>query len=196
MRRGPSGPTGAAATEGAARRRVGDAREEFLLALLLQYPDLRPEGLDMAEELLWESENRQVLAALRQSASGGAVEGIEGVKEALPAELRPHLERLIERRLPSFDPKGAREALATCRRGLELRRLKAEKQATAALLAAWEEEVGASALAEAAVSAAERNGRMKEVVSLHMKDMETGLRLHGKERSDDPDHIGETRIDG
>ena len=131
---------------------------------------------------------------LRQALS--PVEGIEGVKEALPAELRPHLERLIERRLPGFDPKGAREALAACRRGLELRRLKAEKQATAALLAAWEEEVGASALAEAAVSAADRDERMKEVVSLHMKDMETGLRLHRKERSDDPDHIGETGIDG
>jgi len=99
----------------------------------------------------------------------------------------------------------AREALAACRQGLETRRLKTEKQATAALLAAWEEEVGASALAEASVSfvgptedgvEAEEQGRMREVVSLHMRDMEAGLKLHRRERSDDAEDTGGTRNDG
>ncbi|MBI2913604.1 MAG: DNA primase [Chloroflexi bacterium] len=186
---------------------AGDAREEFLLALLLRYPELRPEGLVIQEDLLWESENREVLALWKRQ-DGDLLTGAEGedeVKDALPQELRPHLERLLARRLPSFDLKQAREALAACRQGLETRRLKTEKQATAALLAAWEEEVGASALAEATVSfvgptedgvEAEDQDRMREVVSLHMRDMEAGLKLHRRERSDDAEDTGGTRNDG
>ena len=166
----------------------GSAREEFLLALLLRYPELRPEGLDIPEELLWESENRQLLAAWKQW------EGIEVVKEALPKELTPYLERLIEWRLPSFDLKVAREALLDCRRRLERRRLEAEKQAMGALLADREEEIGTSALA--AASATTEDERMREAVSLHIRDMETGLKLHRRERSDDGGETAETRIDG
>jgi hypothetical protein len=41
----------------------GDAREEFLLALLLRYPGLRADGLDTPDELLWSSESRALLSA-------------------------------------------------------------------------------------------------------------------------------------
>jgi len=188
---------------------AGDAREEFLLALLLQYPDLRPEGLAIKEDLLWETENRELLAAWRRwegpVLSRVEEEEKEEVKDALPQELRPHFQRLIGRRLPSFDLKQAREALLDSRQKLIERQLKAEKQATAALLAAWEEEVGASALAEATASfgalredtvAVEEDERMQEVVSLHMRDMEAGLKLHRRERGDNSEDIRGTSTDG
>jgi len=168
----------------------GQAREEFLLALLLQYPHLRPEGAELPEELLWASENRQVLAAWKQ------MEGIEAVKEALPEELTPHLERLLNRRLPSFSPKEAREALADCRRRLERRQLEAEKQALAALLAAREEDLGPSALAEAAVSAATADERTREVVSLDIRDMEMGRKLHRRGNDGDGGEAAGMSSDG
>ena len=71
-----------------------------------------------------------------------------------------------------------------------------EKQAITALLAAREEELGASALAEAAVSAAPEDESMREVVSLHIRDMEVGLKLHRRERSDGGGESVETSIDG
>ncbi len=174
----------------------GDAREEFLLALLLRYPSLRQEGLMIADDLLWESENRQFLAAWkgRPAVEQGSDE-LEAVKEALPVELLPHLERLIMRSLPAFDDREAKKALVDCLRRLVRRRLEAEKQAMSALLAAREEELGASALAEAAASADVSDERIRDVVSLNVRDMETGLKLHGKERSDGPNAV-ETRIDG
>ncbi len=168
----------------------GNTKEEFLLALLLQHPQLRPEGLALEEELLWESENRQLLAIWKRR------EGIEAVKGALPDEILPHLERLINHRLPSFGPKEARDAFADCRQRLQRRQLMVEKQAITALLAAREEELGASALAEAAVSAAPEDESMREVVSLHIRDMEAGLKLHRRERSDGGGESVETSIDG
>ncbi len=174
----------------------GDVREEFLLALLLQYPDLREDGQDIPEELLWESENRQLLAAWKVlPCDWREWEESETVKEATPVELQPHLKRLLSRRLPSFDAKDARQALADCRRRLERRNLGAEKQATGALLAAREEELGRSALGDAALSEMVDDERVKEVVSLHVRDMETGLRLHGKQRNDGGETV-ETRVNG
>ncbi|MEE8370438.1 MAG: DNA primase [Dehalococcoidia bacterium] len=168
----------------------GDTREEFLLALLLQHPQLRTDGLAFPEQLLWESENRQLLTVWKGS------EVIDLVKAALPHELLPHLERLIVRKLPDFTPKEAQDALEDCRRRLERRQLAAEKQATAALLATQEEEMGASALAEAALAATPEDERTQEVVSLHIRDMEAGLRLHRRERSVHDGEAVETNIDG
>ncbi|HEU4758563.1 MAG TPA: DNA primase, partial [Dehalococcoidia bacterium] len=182
-----------AAFVGAPAAGRADAREEFLLALLLRYPALRQEALDVPDELLWESENREVLGAWRglggpapATGSGQALsasEGIEAVKAALPEELAPHLERLVNRRLPSFDLKEAREALLDCLRRLERRRLEAEKQASAALLSAWEQELGPSVGVGTAAAAAD-DERVQEAVSLHVRDMEMGLRLHQRERNE------------
>lgn len=168
----------------------GDPREEFLLALLLRYPELRPEGMALPPELLWESENRHLLEAWRQTE-----EGPDALRQALPEELAPHLERVLSRRLPEFDLKAARAALADCRRRLERRQLEAEKQASAALLASQEEELGPSALAQAAVSATEaKDERVQEAVRLHIRDMEMGLKLHRLERPEDQG-AGETAAD-
>ncbi|MDO8616599.1 MAG: DNA primase [Dehalococcoidia bacterium] len=177
--RGRKGPAPQAA---AVAGRSGDQREQFLLAVLVQYPGLAPEGLEVPPELLWEVENQQVFAAWK------ACPEPEAVKETVPLELRDHVERLMLRRLPLSDLKQAREALLSCRRTLEHRQLEAEKQAVGALLAAREEELGVSALAEAAASGAEEDERLREAVRLHQQDMETGLRLHRQERSDGDDN--------
>ncbi len=157
-----------------------DHREEYLLALLLRHPGLRPDGVGIPQGLLWETENQQLLSVWKDN------EDIEAVKEALAPELHDHLERLLSLRLPDFDPKQAREALLDCMRTLDRRQLEAEKQAMSALLAEQEEELGASALVEAAVSGSAGDERVDEAVRLQLQDMETGLRLHRHERSDPP----------
>lgn len=154
----------------------GDPREEFLLALLLQNPALRDAGLEVPEDLLWESENRQLLMIWKEHG------GSEGVKEAVPLELRPHFERLSERRLPAFGPQEALEALEDCRSRLEHRQVEAEKQALAALLAARQEEFGPAALIEA-LEREPQDEQAREVITLQMRDLETGLKLHSRERS-------------
>lgn len=159
----------------------GDGREEFLLALLLRHPELGEDGREFPDELLWGSENRELLQAWREA------DDLDRLRESLSEELATHLERLLERRLPEYDQRGAREALADCRRRLERRQLETEKQLSSALLAAEEEELGPSTLVEAAVTATDVDDerideRMKEAVGLHLRDMETGLRLHRPHR--------------
>jgi DNA primase len=173
---------------------LGDVRGEtrpegFLLALLLRFPHLREAGLGVPAELFWESANREVLTAWKQATE------LDTVKESLPEELRGHLERLVNWRL--LPPTGEAEAaLANCREGLERRQLRAEKQAMAALLATREEEIGASALAEAAARGAEEaEEAVREAVVLQHRDMEAGLRLHAGERKDEGGDAAGTAID-
>ncbi len=164
----------------------GDQREEFLLALLLRYPELRPQAIGLPEELLWESENRQILAAWKQGPE------LEAVKSAVPLELGPHLERLTFRTLPAFDAMEAVEALRDCTAKLKRRALEVEKQAITALLASRQEELGAAALVGAAGSAPAEDESARELADLQIRDMETGLKLHGKERSGGADAVGTT----
>lgn len=166
----------------------GDAREEFLLGLLLRYPELRADGLDVREDLLWESANREILASWKRAGE------IEAVKGELPLELEAHIERLIVRKMPAFDIPEAREALLDCILRLERRALEAEKQAVSAQLATREEEVGAPVLMEAAF--ARKNDEFaKELADLQLRDLETGLKLHGRERNDGQPAVG-TDSDG
>jgi DNA primase len=168
----------------------GDAREEFLLALLLRYPDLREDALDTPDELLWSSENRALLSAWKNVTADGEVsDQTEAVKSALPVELIPYVERLTFRKLPEYDLKEARKALMDCVQRLERRRLETEKQAIGSLLAEREAEIGASLLAEAAASEEIDDERVLEVVSLQAQDMRTGLRLHGRDNYDGPNAV-------
>lgn len=182
----PAQRPGAAAPPASAAK--GDAREEYLLALLLQYPQLRAEGLAVPAELLLETQNRQILAAWSEC------EELEAVKEAVPAEIGEQVQRLSLRALPPFETKEAREALADCVRRLEHRQLEAEKQAMAALLAEREEELGVAVVEEASGSEAD-DEQTKEVADLVLRDMETGIKLHGRQSTDGEPAV-ETRING
>jgi DNA primase len=176
LRRPASQRTSPTASTVAPTRIARDPREEFVLALLLRYPDLRREALEIPESTLWESENRQVLAAYTRLES-------DDVKDGLPPELADHFERLASRKLPPFDLKEARSALLDSLAKLKRRQLEAEKRATAAMLATREEELGAHALAEAlAEDAPAEEDDYLDLAQLQRRDMETGLRLHAKER--------------
>jgi len=155
-----------------------DQSEEYILALLLRYPDLRDDAVEIPESLLWESENRQVLAAYQRNEEPDLATG-------LPTELQPHLDRLKSRRLPPFDLRQAREALLDSVDKLQHRQIAAEKRAVSALLAEREEELGSSLVAQAVAQPGQEDisEGARELVELQLRDMETGLRLHGKGKS-------------
>jgi hypothetical protein len=152
-----------------------DHKEEFVLALLLRYNELRTDALDIPETLFWESENRQVIAAIKRNVK-------EDVKTGVTPEIEPHFERLNLLKLPPFDLKQAREALLDAVSNLQHRQIAAEKRATSALLATREEELGSPTVAEAVAKPASEleSEEARELVELQLRDMETGLRLHGK----------------
>ena len=161
----------------------GDAKEEFLLALLLSYPQIRDSGREVAPELLWESENRQIFEVWRDS------EGLDALKQALPMELLPHLERLLHRRLPSYDTKEAVDALYDCAAKLEARQTKADKRSSEALLSSIEETLGPAPLTADETSNLGDEDR-RELERALSQDTKAGLRLHARDGSDP-----ETRIE-
>ena len=152
--------------------------EETCLALLIRYPNLRSEGLGVDQGLFIGTENRQVFEAWRNSSEGD-------LATALPEELGPHLEHIMGRNLPPYDPARAEDALADCTARLRRRRIKDEKRAINSEIAEKEQELGASRLTEHAL------GRMAREVSnqdlpedetadaeIVVRDTEAGLKLH------------------
>lgn len=168
-------------------RVVSNPREDFLLALLLQHPQLRAAGMDIPETLFWEAQARQVLAVWKAEGD------IESVKEAVPVELKSYLERLILWRLP-ISSESAAEALRDCVDKLNQRRLQAEKQAIAAQIAALQEEIGAAAL-DPAHEAAVVSAVDDELQQLLKRDMEIGRELHMRGRKDGTPPV-EMAVDG
>jgi len=69
--------------------------EEYCLALLLQYPELRNSAGELLPEYFENSENREIFIAWQQS------DKIELVKEKLEPEIHEHLESLLTRELLS-----------------------------------------------------------------------------------------------
>jgi DNA primase len=171
----------------AAARVVGtDPREGFLLALLLQWPQLRESGLEIDDGLLWEADARQVYEIWR-NCDGNVL------KSDLPAELFDYYERLILWRLPLSTEKEAEEALRDCVEKLNQRRLQAEKQAIAAQIADLQEQIGPSLLDGAGVEAPESTPEgatttdfpaAEQLQQLLQRDMEIGWELHKRDRSD------------
>lgn len=164
----------------AATARRGDAREEFCLALLLRYPELREDGLALSPELFWHTENRQVLEAWQ-----GCLE-MEELAQVVPEELAGHLQRVSGLNLPPFEPQGAKAALRDCVGRLKQRELEAIKQAYSAALAAREAEIGSAEEELAAAAAAWQAGSLPpeaaaedmSPVAVLLRDTEIGLRLH------------------
>ncbi|TEU01025.1 MAG: toprim domain-containing protein, partial [Dehalococcoidia bacterium] len=170
----------------------GDARPEgFLLALLLRFPHLRQAGLEVPPDLLWESANREVLAAWKRAPE------LDTVKESLPEELKGHLERLVSWRLPELGAREAEAALLDTLKTLDKRQNRAEAEANTALLATKEEELGPSTLVEAAVSDIEPEDEMvREGVGLLRTGQDIGQRIHGTQRKEEDGETAETVIDG
>jgi hypothetical protein len=158
----------------------GDAREEFCLALLLRYPELREDGLAFSPELFWHIENRQVLEAWQ------GCQDTDEVAQVVPEELEGHLQRVSSIDLPPFGPQEAKAALRDCVGRLKQRELEAIKQASSAALAAreaedrtTEEELAAAAAAwQAGSLPPEPTAEDMSPVAALLRDTEIGLRLH------------------
>jgi DNA primase len=173
----------------------GDAREEFCLALLLRYPELRDDGLALTPELFWHSENRQVLEAWQ------GCEDMEDLSLVVPGELDGHLQRVSGIELPPFGPQEAKAALRDCMGRLKQRELEAIKQASSAALAAreaadrtTEEELAAAASAWQTGSVPSEAGEDMSPVAALLRDTEMGLRLHQDSKME-PDEEDERYLD-
>jgi hypothetical protein len=131
------------------------------------------------------SENRQVFAAWRESENG------DDLGEALPEELRPHLEHIIARRLPPYDAGQAERAFATCTDRLKRGKILYEKKARDSDVAEKEQKLGARRLLEHAQKAMEGEALPLDLpedetagVQALVRDMEAGLELHEKRKKD------------
>ncbi len=190
-KRGRRAEAAAPAEAMAAVRPLRDAREEYLLALLLHHPELQADGLALSPDLLWYSENRQLLQAWQRSPD------LEEMRQAVAAELQEHLQRIAATNVPPFDQQGAKAALYDCLRRLEQRDLEAIAQANSAALAAREAEDGPASIEELEVAAqALRSGSSPEEIgsgeasqmaALLLKDTEIGIRLHRSSRIETDD---------
>jgi len=155
--------------------------EEFALALLLKYPQLRAEGERLSPDLFLLEEHRALFAAWRESAD------LASLRESLPTELHPLLDRMQSRSVPALEGADLLRALEDCVARIELRRLSQAKQAsTSALLeqhdelngAAWVEEAR-SIWEQGAGPAGERGGSVGQEAAIALvRDMELGRRIH------------------
>ena len=82
------------ATGGTLRPLSSSSREEYCLALLLQYPELREYRQDILLEYFKNSENREIFNILKE------VEDIASIKERLDPALHEHLDAIISKSLP------------------------------------------------------------------------------------------------
>ena len=164
-----------------ARREPG---EEYCLALLLRYPELRPEGDALSPEVFLLAEHRAIFAAWREASDR------ESLLRALPEELHPQIERIAEKELPYLEGSQLGEAFKDCVHRIEFRRLSAAKQASTAALAEPDAQEGMDAVAEKArvvweagadrerAPVAEDDKRAWELAVAVVEDMEAGRRLH------------------
>lgn len=165
---------------------AGGRAERYCLALLLRYPELREEGLALAPELFWQSENRQLFELWQRFGD------LEKEGQELPEGVDEQLRWVLATDIPPFDSRAAKAALEECVDGLNQRQLKAAKHASSAALAAHEADAGSpgpeelETLAEAwRASSSDKESEwddISEAGELHLKDMEIGIRLHERSR--------------
>jgi DNA primase len=158
--------------------------EEFCLALLLHHPEIRAEGKAIAEDLFVLSEHRVIFHTWQTS------DDIETIRAALSDELRPVLERIMERDLPLLDGTKQREAFQDCVRKIERDRLRQAKLASAATLTELNDDAMDAAVDEAvllqsgdesqpeAIGDREQTRSTSTRAAILVEDEEMGRRLH------------------
>ena len=95
-----------------------DHLEDFALALLLQYPDLREREDDLESDYFRRTENRELFTCLRSSIT------MEDVREELDESLHEHLDGLSTLELSPTEPWPVSEAFGQAARRLQQRHLK------------------------------------------------------------------------
>jgi hypothetical protein len=157
--------------------------EEFCLALLLHHEGLRRAGLALSKELFLLGEHRAIFEVWQETPAPDAI------GQALPAEVQPHLERILGRVLPFLEGAELEKALQDCLRRIEFRRLSAAKRASTAALASFEARDEVSAAVDEAHALLQETGpasgwsaqgdpRRSEIATALVEDMEVGRRLH------------------
>jgi len=171
-------------------RIVRNHGEEFCLALLFRYPELRAEAPAIAPAMFGQSENRALFDAWIEWSDEGEPKGsrpdMGGMpfEESLTADLRPQYERVINLELPSYDDDALASALRSTLWGIEQQRLRLAKRASLAAVADAPREDGGQ-IAERARSAWQ-SGSTKDVLdeeeadpaTAFVDDMENGLKIH------------------
>jgi len=173
----------------------GSKQEEFCLALLLRYPELRQDGLALSPSLFWYSENRELLQAWQRCPD------LDEMRQAIGESLEEHLQRLSKASLPP--PQEAKAKLEEYVEYLRKRELKVVAQASIAALADREAEGGPISAEElAAADQAQRSGsppeetgsgEVSQTTDLLLRTMEIGIRLHRSSRiemGDDEEFAG------
>jgi DNA primase len=163
----------------------GEEPEDWLLALLLRYPALRPAGLAIPEELFWDSANRQVLRAWQ------GCRDLAELQQALPEELHPHVEALISlwtRFDPAWDNDYGKRAFETTLKRLEERQLRTAILAGAAALAEEAERKDIVPSLRSALQALQegQEPHSDPLAALLVKDVRLALRLHRPQRGEAP----------
>ena len=77
------------------RALAASPREEYCLALLLQYPELKEQAVSVAPEYFESSENREIFAAWREA------EGLAAQKARLDPAIHEHFDALAGKELPA-----------------------------------------------------------------------------------------------
>jgi DNA primase len=165
---------------GEVKRVVRDAGEEFCLALLFRYPELRAEGLDTTPELFGQSENRALFDAWIEWSDEG-----ESFEASLTPDVRPQFERVTQLDLPPLDNDALVRALRSTVERIEQQRLRQAKRARVAAVAALavtdSAEVAERAMAAWRSGGADTYDRAHDEAdpaTAFVEDMEAGLKVH------------------
>lgn len=162
-----------------ALQRTRDKREEFCLALLVRYPELRAEGTELEPSLFGHSDNR----ALFESWIGWADNG-EPFEATIAQDLQPQLARINTLEVPQYDDEALIKALRSTVWGIEQQRLRFAKRASAAVLADMATDDDSALIAERARSVWETGGAHDvpgdeaDPAQAFVDDMEAGLKIH------------------
>jgi DNA primase len=156
-----------------------DKKEEFCLALLFRYPELRSEGRELRPDLFGHSENR----ALFETWIGWADNG-EPFEGTLTPDLRPQYERVVNLDLPFYDYDALLRALRSTVWGIEQQRLRTAKRLSAATLAELAAQ-DSTQVAERARRAWEAGATPDDIAedeadpaAAFVEDMEAGMKVH------------------
>jgi DNA primase len=185
----PPGESPEAPPASISARAQSSPREEFLLSLLFQRPELTDRGKELPEDLFYVSENRELF---RRWLAAEAVSEEE-------TELWEHHQSVIGANLPIIETEEAEKAFLDCVQRLEHAKIRAVKEASALALAEGEAGVRpgqVASVARARIGAGNseeitEDAQTENVASQLLEDMEAGLRFHRRLiEGSRPDHVG------
>jgi DNA primase len=140
---------------------AGHPLEEGCLAMLLQFPDLREQGLALSPEHFEGTENREIFIAWSNSAD------MESLRHSIDTSLHEHLDSLATKELPPASERERETALADYTRRLWEERLRRLKVLEAVLISEAEGEGDKEAI----------NAIQEQVETLLQKALEPTIQL-------------------